>query len=73
VTLWVAETGGTIIGAVSAHASPLLSRDTRICRITAMIVTADAQGRGVGGAHAFYARLGYDIKPHRFIKNVSVL
>jgi GNAT superfamily N-acetyltransferase len=99
--VWVAESGGTMLGAVSAHASPLLSRDTRICRITAMIVTADAQGRGVGralttrveqqahrwncdrievtssdhrgGAHAFYARQGYEIKPHRFIKGVSVL
>jgi GNAT superfamily N-acetyltransferase len=98
---WVAEAGGAIVGAVSAHASPLLSRDTRICRITAMIVTAGAQGRGVGraladrveqqarrwncdrievtssdhrgGAHAFYARMGYEIKPHRFIKGVSVL
>ena len=25
------------------------------------------------GAHAFYARLGYEIKSHRFIKGVSVL
>jgi GNAT superfamily N-acetyltransferase len=99
--VWVAEVDGTIAGVVSAHASPLLSRDTRICRITAMIVTETAQGRGVGralvgrvedearrwncdrvevtssdhrgGAHAFYARMGYEIKPHRFIKNVSVL
>jgi len=99
--VWVAETGGAIAGVVSAHASPLLSRDTRICRITAMIVTADAQGRGVGralgerveqearrwncdrievtssqrrtDAHAFYARMGYEIKSHRFIKAVPVL
>jgi len=98
---WVAEVGGTIAGVVSAHASPLLSRDTRICRITAMVVASHAHGRGVGrtlverveqearrwncdrievtssdhrdGAHAFYARLGYEIKPHRFIKGVSVL
>jgi GNAT superfamily N-acetyltransferase len=96
--VWVAVVNGAIAGAASAHASPLLSRDARICRITAMIVTESAQGAGVGrallarveqeardwncdrievtssdhraGAHAFYARLGFQAKPHRFIRSL---
>ena len=100
--VWVAVAGGDkIAGVVSAHASPLLTRDTRICRITAMVVAETLHGRGVGrlltdrveqearrwncdrievtsserrtGAHAFYRRLGFDVRPHRFIKDVSVL
>ena len=57
-------------GELTVRGATLLTRDTRIGRITAMVVEQSAHGTG---AHAFYRRLGYEVRPHRFIKDLSVL
>jgi GNAT superfamily N-acetyltransferase len=44
----VAEEGGGILGLVAVHSFEMLHRPGRLGRITALVVAASAQGRGVG-------------------------
>jgi GNAT superfamily N-acetyltransferase len=99
--VWVCELDGAIAGVASAHASPLLTSDFGVCRITAIVVADAARGQGAGraladrveaqarqwdcdrievtsaerrtDAHAFYRRLGFEVRPHRFIKELPVV
>jgi len=48
--LWIAERDGTAVGFVSTYVNALVTRDARLCRITAMAVATEAQGAGVGRA-----------------------
>ena len=44
----VAEEQGTILGLVAVHSFEMIHRPGRLGRITALIVAANARGRGVG-------------------------
>lgn len=47
-TVLVAEEDGSILGLVAVHSFEMLHRPGRLGRITALVVAASAQGRGVG-------------------------
>jgi ribosomal protein S18 acetylase RimI-like enzyme len=46
--LLVAEEHGSVVGLVAVHSFEMLHRPGRLGRITALIVSSGAQGRGVG-------------------------
>jgi predicted N-acetyltransferase YhbS len=46
----VAESGGELLGVLAFHLTPVLMYARPFARITALSVTADARGRGVGRA-----------------------
>jgi N-acetylglutamate synthase-like GNAT family acetyltransferase len=48
--VWVAERDGAIVGLVGTYINALITRDARLCRITAMVVAEGARGAGVGRA-----------------------
>lgn len=47
---FVADEGGDILGCVTCHVTPVLHRPAPVGRITMLIVTARARGRGIGKA-----------------------
>jgi GNAT superfamily N-acetyltransferase len=49
-TVLVAARGDDIIGMASVHVTPVLHRPTPVGRVTALVVTQSARGRGVGRA-----------------------
>ncbi len=49
-TVLVAVDAGEPIGVVSIHVTPVLHRPTSVGRITAIVVTERARGRGIGKA-----------------------
>lgn len=46
----VAEEGGRVIGLAVTHVTPVLHRAADVARVTALVVKAEARGRGVGAA-----------------------
>lgn len=48
--VWVAEAGGELVGLVATELVPYFAEGTRICRITALVVSGAARGTGVGRA-----------------------
>jgi GNAT superfamily N-acetyltransferase len=48
--VFVAEGDGQILGLVAAHSFEMLHKPGRLGRITALVVTSQAHGRGVGTA-----------------------
>jgi GNAT superfamily N-acetyltransferase len=47
--VWVAERGGTVLGVVSVHLTPLFHAAGFQGRVTSLVVRADARGHGIGG------------------------
>jgi GNAT superfamily N-acetyltransferase len=48
--MFVAEAGGRVVGLAAVSALPLVERDGRWARLSAIVVDEDARGRGVGRA-----------------------
>lgn len=46
--VWIAEEEGSILGLVAVHSFEMLHRPGRLGRITALVVSAPARGRGIG-------------------------
>lgn len=46
--VWVAERGGTVLGVVSVHLTPLFHAAGCLGRVTSLVVRADARGHGIG-------------------------
>jgi GNAT superfamily N-acetyltransferase len=80
--LYVASADGSVVGFASGYAIPLIQREPT-ARLMALVVADGARGSGVGRAlvevtsaahraeaHAFYEHLGFEDKPHRFIKQL---
>jgi GNAT superfamily N-acetyltransferase len=96
--VFVAESGGDVVGLAVLHVMPLLERPP-LARITAIVVSGRLRRQGTGrvlidhveeqarragcdrldlttsehrtDAHAFYRRLGFTERSHRFIKRLS--